>query len=395
MASHKQREMPLKEFKSLISQLPPVKLAKLPIESLPEQIPLEIVESAPADVASTLEDLIFKQQSFFISNLHEFRTQLGDEAVNAYDLSIQPQLHGVSEKLFDNLKAFQSALQTRHIDSLDSATEALEALNQYFPMALKVSKEYLLLLQARKNLRQKLSSTLPADLAKMGMLIDRKLKRRLRTRRAILEQFYAQRLLLIAWVMQQTRKNIDEYIEKRQKLGTRLTSARLDIEEIELKWSKTPGNQLLTSRLSELRAAFDRIASEIKTQDTPIQRRHIDEWLSGIVDYRLLREKNERLKKLNKRSIEAISYLVNIYLDIESINASQLHEAKTMRPLSPNEITTKKSAKNIVIEFFHKRKEILETPYWIPEVSRNDQLEKTRREILKQIKRNSSLNTEI
>lgn len=392
MASQKHRELPLKEFQSLVGQLTSGKLAKLPVESLPENIPLDFIESAPADVAATLEELIFKQQAFLVKHQSELRRHLGEEAIAAYNLSIKPQLHGTGKLLFDEFKAFLSTLQTPKIDSQQNALEALELLNKYFPQALKVSREYLELLKARKQLNRKPHTALPHELEKMIIVTDRKLKRRLRLRRTILEQFYALRLLLVAWTMQQTRKDVDEHIEKRQKLGTRLTSLRIDIEEIERKWSKTPGNRLLTSRLSELRTAFDRAGSEIKALEAPFQRHHLDEWLSGIVDYRLLRERNDRLRKLNRRSIEAIAYLIRIHLEIEKIASQQLHEAKTMRPV-PLDINANisKEAQKLVTVFFEKRKTIKETPYWIPEVLRNKKTKKVKLDIIEQLKTTTAI----
>lgn len=382
MAVQKPREMQLKEFHSLINRLDYTKLTKSP-DNQPPNDTSPCYESKQSSIKALQPEQPPSQQGRADQNRSLLRAWGGEALAAAYDQAMLPQLYGASKKLLEKLKEHQYNLQTSSIDSQEAAEQALASLNYDFPLAIKVSKEYLQLLKARKHVNEKAKSLNSSDVYSLISTTNQKLKRRLRLKRAILEQFYAQRLLLIAWNMQQIRPNIDAHIEKRQRLGTRLTSLRLDIEEIERKWSKTPGNPLLTSRLSELRAAIDRTGNEIRTLPPPILEQHIDEWLNGMVDYQLLREKNERLRRLNKRSLKSVAQLIRIFFELENIKMQQQHEAKTRRPLEPtNHINSKEASENFVLNFLNKREDIKETPYWTPEIIRAKKIKKLKRDLL-------------
>ncbi|MGV6817295.1 MAG: hypothetical protein ACWA44_08545 [Thiotrichales bacterium] len=386
MASQKPRDMPLKEFRSLVNRLASVKLAKSPQKPPTNSALLDhglnpgAVKTLPPEQEASKQKRAEQNRSL----LHEWG---GESIATAYSQALSPQLDTTSKALLEELKSLQNNLQTSPVDSLEAAQQALTALNHNFSLALKISREYLELLKARKQVNEKAESLIPADIKRLLSMTDRKLKRRLRLRRAILEQFYAQRLLLIAWNMQQIRPSIEAHFEKRQRLGTRLTSLRLDIGEIERKWSKTPGNPLLTSRLSELRAAIDRTGNEIRSLQPPILEQHIEEWLSGVVDYRLLREKNERLRRLNKRSLKSVAQLIRTFFELQNVKMQQEHEAKTMRVLEPtNYVNSKEASTRFALEYLEKREAIRETPYWIPEVVRAKKLKKFKGDLLSHIR---------
>ena len=84
-------------FRRMLQTMSPEKLRQLPPESLPDDIPLELIEEAPPELRELLEDLSFSVSSRQLSDWDNDREQYGDEAAAAIDYARQRRPQAAAE----------------------------------------------------------------------------------------------------------------------------------------------------------------------------------------------------------------------------------------------------------------------------------------------------------
>ena len=75
----------LQEFVELVQKLPPAKIAQLPLDRLPANIPSDITEQVPAGSRGAVEDLLLSVNSMHLKNRMADVDNYGEEIVNAMD----------------------------------------------------------------------------------------------------------------------------------------------------------------------------------------------------------------------------------------------------------------------------------------------------------------------
>ena len=80
-----QNPLSLQQFIKLLQKLPPGRIAALPIEKLPNNIPADISEKIPMASRSAVDDLIMTANSFHLKRRMRDQESYGTEVVNALD----------------------------------------------------------------------------------------------------------------------------------------------------------------------------------------------------------------------------------------------------------------------------------------------------------------------
>ena len=365
------RQIPLKEFRRLINTLPPAELARVPPERLPDHIPLDLIENAPPDVASTIETLIFQRQSSVMHDLNRLREKLGSEAATAYDMASLPRISGDIRKLLERLREIQGRLRAEG-DAALSPEEALDELEKLARVANEVSDYYRKLLAARKSLRR-VDHRKEPELLPFLKKIDGKLRRRCAMHRKVLDQYHSQKLLVTVQIMRDYRERIIAGEEDRRSHARRRQQIEQRLAEVRRKVRQFPANngfRHLAERLDDELNSLDRGQ---RVLPIPLGEEELELWLDVIVDQRLLRDERESMQRLRQRAESLYLFLLRHYYKLQS--AQQASATRKTRDANQRGDYTR-HARNFLIDYFRSRIRSGITPYWVPEIYRLEKLRK-------------------
>ncbi len=380
----KARQIPLAEFRKMITRIPSGELAKMPPETLPDNIPLDLIQNAPPDIAATIETLIFQRQSSVMHNLNRLRDSLGADATEAYDMASLPRITPAIRTLLEKLREIQRRLRDDNQDETPlSPQEALEALEALGGIANDVGDYYHKLLAARKSLRgvrHRRDDELLAFLKK----IDGKLRRRCALHRNVLDQYHSQKLLVTVQVMRDYRDRIQAHADELSAHNARRQQLEQRLLDAERKVRRFPANSGFRHLAERLRDELDALIKGQRPLPIPLGEEELELWLDVIVDHRLLRGERQSMARLQQRAESLYIFLLRHYYRLQSPKREDATPSGPRRGNGEREPEYTEHARRFLIDYFRSRQRNGVTPYWVPEIYRLEKLRKLEEELIEQ-----------
>ncbi len=380
----KARQIPLAEFRKMITRIPSGELAKMPPETLPDNIPLDLIQNAPPDIAATIETLIFQRQSSVMHNLNRLRDSLGADATEAYDMASLPRITPAIRTLLEKLREIQRRLRDDNQDETPlSPQEALEALEALGGIANDVGDYYHKLLAARKSLRgvrHRRDDELLAFLKK----IDGKLRRRCALHRNVLDQYHSQKLLATVQVMRDYRDRIQAHADELSAHSARRQQLEQRLLDAERKVRRFPANSGFRHLAERLRDELDALIKGQRPLPIPLGEEELELWLDVIVDHRLLRGERQSMARLQQRAESLYIFLLRHYYRLQSPKREDATPSGPRRGNGEREPEYTEHARRFLIDYFRSRQRNGVTPYWVPEIYRLEKLRKLEEELIEQ-----------
>ncbi len=369
------RQIPLAEFRRLITTIPSRELARVPPESLPDHIPLDLIENAPPDVAATIETLIFQRQSSVMHDLNTLRDRLGEEAVGAYDMAALPRTTASIRALLEKLRDIQQRL--RHDSDSKTTTlspqEALDELEALASLANDVSDYYRKLLAARKALRKSVRQH-DADLLSFLKKIDRKLRRRCALHRNVLDQYHSQKLVVTVQVMRDFRERILIHDKALKEQASRRQLLEQRLQDVQRKARQFPANTGFRHLLERLRDELDALQRQQRVLPIPLGEEDLELWLDVIVDHRLLRSERDTMERLQQRAESLYLFLLRHYYKLQTKQQPAQRQHQGRQADKDADKSYSSHARHFLTHYFRSREQSGITPYWVPEIYRLENL---------------------
>ncbi len=110
-------------FRRMLQRMTPEQLRQLPIESLPDEIPLELIEEAPPELRELLEELSFAVSSRQLSDWGDAHERFGEEVASAIEYAGQHRPQSAA-RAFDTAVAELAAQWRRQRSQVQEEAEA-------------------------------------------------------------------------------------------------------------------------------------------------------------------------------------------------------------------------------------------------------------------------------
>lgn len=110
------QSMSLPDFRQLLERISPDELRQLPVESLPEEIPLELVESARDELKPILEDLSLAVGTRHLQRWGGDRQRFGEKAALALEEADRPHSHELADLFRQAVQDLAGQWRDRHND---------------------------------------------------------------------------------------------------------------------------------------------------------------------------------------------------------------------------------------------------------------------------------------
>lgn len=305
----------------LVDKLPAAALASLPIAQLPDSIPVKIVDGASADKAKILEDMMLRHQQYMLQLRHTIKDSLGTKALEAYDLAQQDHSTGHLSLLKSNLHEYKAYKKYFNFQQKEEgAARLLNLLEEQHPNILEIRHDYFELLGAQEALQQR--SKTPGEIALRLELSSIKLSSLIEELRALLSQYFTERLALCVSIMTGFSSELENDLGHWNSLKQQAVTISGELEESE---------KLLTPKIyrspapSEpgqyLSLSLESLREKLASVQLPYSEDELTHWMDILVDYHCHFEPEAKADPLFEKARKHIYRLLSYHFESELITS--------------------------------------------------------------------------
>ncbi|MBT8125497.1 MAG: hypothetical protein KJO81_11775, partial [Gammaproteobacteria bacterium] len=350
-----QNPLSLKQFIKLLQKLPPGRIAALPIEKLPNNIPADISEKIPMASRSAVDDLIMSANSFHLKRRMRDQESYGTEVVNALDkaktASGSANLRVFKNKILLLVEMLQSAQRGTKKIGNDTFVKHITSINN---LLIDVRSETINLLDSLSLLQR----TKPANDADKKRLAESIyiLKKETNSVGKILSEYYILRLKVLARAIHQKRKLIETREETTQMKQQELDDLQADLKEAQTLWNRTMKRKKTIDETKEVQQRIYDLVNEIKASEVVIAESDLILWLDAIVEASLNDDSKQRVTNSLRQARISLFYLLNKFCASQEASAIQIAKNPFIQVDPEKAIKFVLMSETFILNYFTKKK---------------------------------------
>jgi len=383
-----QNPLSLQQFVKLLQKLPPSKIAELPIEKLPNNIPADISEKIPIASRSAVDDLIMTANSFHLKRRMRDQDSYGSQVVTALDKAKtatgSANLRVFKNKILLLVEMLQSAQRGTKKVSNDTFVKHITSINS---LLIDVRSETISL---HENLNV-LEGAKPAnDEDKKRFLASRKiLKKETTSVGKILSEYYILRLKVLARAIHQKRKLIETREKTTQVKQQELDELQADLKEAQTLWNRTMKRKKTVDDTKDIQQRIYDLVNEIKASEVVIAENDLILWLDAIVEASLNEESKQRVTKSLRQARISLFYLLNKFCASQEASAIQIAKNPFIQVDPEKAIKFVLMSETFILNYFTKKKNTATA--WLSGAAENKivELDQLQKDILTELRKAS------
>lgn len=279
--SNNRPKISLPVFRRMLETLSVAELRRLPVESLPDEIPLDVIEGAPPEMRQVLEDLSFAVGSRQLGRWSEDTERFGEDVAAALGQADQQRPQGRVEAL---ARAVDELAADWHRDPRrgDSDTRAfVERIARVEPLAHEVRQECGQLLQALERIDGAARNHGQTD--RLGEARAR-LERDLGRAESALGGHHALNLAVARREMRLQRERIDANVFEDEEIGRRLEVLQQRLERSQSVLRRGLRPKTARRERERLKQRIAELMNERDAREWVIAEADMTRWLDAVVD---------------------------------------------------------------------------------------------------------------
>lgn len=383
-----QNPLSLQQFIKLLQKLPPGRIADLPIEKLPNNIPADISEKIPMASRSAVDDLIMTANSFHLKRRMRDQESYGSEVVSALDkaktASGSANLRVFKNKILLLVEMLQSAQRGTKKIGNDTFVKHIASINN---LLIDVRSETISLLDCLSLLQR----TRPANETDKKRLAESiyTLKKETNSVGKILSEYYILRLKVLARAIHQKRKLIETREETTQMKQRELDDLQADLKEAQTLWNRTMKRKKTIDDTKDVQQRIYDLVNEIKASEVVIAESDLILWLDAIVEASLNDDSKQRVTKSLRQARISLFYLLNKFCASQEASAIQIAKNPFIQVDPEKAIKFVLMSETFILNYFTKKKNTATA--WLSGAAENKivELDQLQKDILTELRKAS------
>lgn len=383
-----QNPLSLQQFVKLLQKLPPSRIAQLPIEKLPNNIPADISEKIPMASRSAVDDLIMTANSFHLKRRMRDQESYGTPIVTALDKAKtatgSANLRVFKNKILLLVEMLQSAQRGTKKIGNDTFVKHINSINS---LLIDVRSETISL---HDNLSV-LQNSKPAndeDKKRFATSIQT-LKKETNSVGKILSEYYILRLKVLARAIHQKRKLIETREETTQLKQQQLDELQADLKEAQKLWNRTMKRKKTIDDTKDVQQRIYDLVNEIKAGEVVIAENDLILWLDAIVEASLNEDSKQRVTKSLRQARISLFYLLNKFCASQEASAIQIAKNPFIQVDPEKAIKFVLMSETFILNYFTKKKNTATA--WLSGAAENKmvELDQLQKDILTELRKAS------
>ena len=383
-----QNPLSLQQFIKLLQKLPPARIAELPIEKLPNNIPADISEKIPMASRSAVDDLIMTANSFHLKRRMRDQESYGKHVVAALDKAKtatgSANLRVFKNKILLLVEILQSAQRGTKKIGNDTFVKHITSINN---LLIDVRSETISLHECL-NILEEAKPKNDEDKKRFAASILT-LKKETQSVGKILAEYYILRLKVLARAIHQKRKLIETREETIQLKQQELDQLQSDLKETQSLWNRTMKRKKTVDETKDAQQRIYDLVNEIKASEVVIAESDLILWLDAIVEASLNEDSKQRVTKSLRQARISLFYLLNKFCASQEASAIQIAKNPFIQVDPEKAIKFVLMSEQFILNYFTKKKNTATA--WLSGAAENKiaELDQLQKDILTELRKAS------
>ena len=376
----------LQQFIGLIKKLTPAKIAKLPLEMIPSNIPVDVAEHAPASSRAAVEDLLMTINSAHLKKRIADVENYGEEIVNvmekAKNICTFNTLRIFKNKILTLIELLQIAKKDNKPIPENNLINLLSSINN---LLIDVRSESFSMVHTLDTLCD-VKANSKQDTKRFGSLIKR-IKTAITVTENTLGQHYIPRLILLAKIISEKKKNIEFHEESSAEYKKELLILKEELDKTKGLWNRTIKRKATLAEEGIIQNRIQELINDINKNETVIAETDLILWLDTIVDASLNERSQVRAAKSLRTARISLYYLLNRFCKGQEESAIQIAQNPFIQVDPEQAIRYMLMSEQFILDYFMKKKN--DKTAWLSGAAENKivELDHLQKEILAELKR--------
>jgi hypothetical protein len=376
----------LQQFIGLIKKLTPAKIAKLPLEMIPTNIPADVAEHAPASSRAAVEDLLMTINSTHLKKRIADVENYGEEIVNAMEkaknICTSNTLRVFKNKILTLIELLQVAKKDDKPIPEKNLVNLLSSINN---LLIDVRSESFSMVNTLDTLCD-VKPNSKQDIKRFEALIKR-IKTAITVTENTLGEYYILRLKLLAKIISEKKKNIEFHEESSAEYKKELLILREELDKTKGLWNRTIKRKATLAEEEIVQNRIQELINDINKNETVISETDLILWLDTIVDASLNERSQVRAAKSLRTARISLYYLLNRFCKGQEESAIQIAQNPFIQVDPEQAIRYMLMSEQFILDYFMKKKN--DKTAWLSGAAENKiaELDDLQKDILAELKR--------
>jgi len=376
----------LQQFVGLIKKLSPAKIAELPLEIIPTNIPSDIAEQAPPASRAAVEDLLMNINSAHLKKRIADVENYGEDIVGAMDRAktscTSNTLRVFKNKILTLIELLQVAKKEEKTIPEQNLVSQLSAINN---LLIDVRSESYSMVGTLDTLCS-VKPNSEQDKKRFEALIKR-IKTAVSVTENTLGEYYILRLKLLSKIIFEKKKAIEANEATTAEHKQELAILREELEKTKGLWNRTIKRKATLQEEEIVQNRIQEIIAEINEKEIVISENDLILWLDTIVDASLNERSQARVAKSLRTARISLYYLLNRFCKGQEESAIQIAQNPFIQVDPEQAIRYVLMSEQFILDYFTKKKN--EKTAWLSGAAENKiaELDNLQKEILAELKR--------
>ncbi len=376
----------LQQFIGLIKKLSPAKIAQLPLDIIPTNIPADVAEQAPPASRAAIEDLLMTINSAHLKKRIADVENYGEDIVSAMDKAktscTSNTLRVFKNKILTLIELLQVAKKEEKNIPEQNLVNQLSAINNLLidvrSESFSMSTTLDVLCSVTPNSEQ--------DKQRFDSLIER-VKTAVTVTENTLGEYYILRLKLLSKVISEKKKDIEANETLTAENKKELAVLREELEKTKGLWNRTIKRKSTLQEEEIVQNRIQELINEINQKEIVISENDLILWLDTIVDASLNERSQARVSKSLRTARISLYYLLNRFCKGQEESAIQIAQNPFIQVDPEQAIRYMLMSEQFILDYFSKKKN--EKTAWLSGAAENKiaELDNLQKEILAELKR--------
>lgn len=376
----------LKQFIGLIKSLSPAKIAELPLEIIPTNIPADVAEQAPPAARAAVEDLLMNINSAHLKKRIADVENYGEDIVIAMDKAktscTSNTLRVFKNKILTLIELLQVAKKEEKNIPEQSLVSQLLAINNLLIDVRSESHS----MTSTLDILCSVTANSEQDKKRFDALIER-IKTAVRVTENTLGEYYILRLKLLSKVISEKKKDIEANEALTAENKKELLILREELDKTKGLWNRTIKRKATLHEEEIVQTRIQELINEINQKEIVISENDLILWLDTIVDASLNKRSQVRVSKSLRTARISLYYLLNRFCKAQEESAIQIAQNPFIQVDPEQAIRYMLMSEQFILDYFTKKKN--EKTAWLSGAAENKiaELDNLQKEILAELKR--------
>lgn len=340
-----QQCMSLPEFRQLLERISAEELRQLPVDSLPDEIPLELVESARDDLRPILEDLSLTVGSRHLQRWGGDRQRFGEKAALALEEADRPHSHELADRFRQAVQDLASQWRDRHND-FSTRLERLE------PQLDTLREEHGRLVFALQRIDDAIDANGHERRLDSGRM---RLAEEVEHVERALATYYGLNLAVARSEMRAKREEIDSRQFEDRQIQERIDTLHEKLEKSQGAWRRKLQPSAARRERERLQARIHELTQDLKNRETVIAERDMTRWLDAVVDASLFAKGNEADRVLRDGRLQ-LFHLLNHFCAQQESAARQVAQNPFLQLDAQQTIEFLMVSERFIVQYFSRKR---------------------------------------